>query len=1104
MRLPTWKACVLLLPGLLPAADAADGDAGVQSLLQRYCWDCHGAELQKGGLDLHALAMAELAANGELLSSLSQRLADGEMPPTKAPQPTAAEREALLAWLHAHAPAARPAPPDDPGRVVMPRLTPTQYERVIADLTGVAIPLAASLPHDGGAGEGFDNVGEAQPMTPTYLQAYLAAAKEVLAHARIVPGQPIEWSRGARAAELSSPRAVYDSLAPEWSGWYTSLFTREKERHLAELRAQVGANPGWRDWDTYGGIPQTVWLPAYLEAAWEHRYAAQLGRADWPLERFAAAHEPPLHPRVLEVLVARLEAPSENILWQGISDRWHGLPPPPMDGKAVFARCVEDLLTYARTSPLYCPDTGANWIDRWEPFEDRGEDRQFGSSGATEMVFEKEKHGLRPFRCKVAGRHELWFITGDCADGNDDDVMIWEQGTLTRGGKQEPWTAATIDDGSGNAIAWGSHPDHATGPLPADSVSVHAPAVLHVTFPADTTYFTVQARADPLCKDGSMIAAVLDHPPSAEQRHAVAHHQPYGVPGSARVKKLQAWSATMYGLTAITAGEVPFDECMPPEVRQRWSPPKPAQRPARADATAARPPAIGSFRMIADSEDAYLALATPADLHRREHLADFMRGTIEARDVLVDFLAARRIKATNAAAAMAFEPVGLTGTQVEEYQRLIVAARADEQRLLDCARAHLREFAARAWREEPSTAAIERLLAFYEKARDEGLAYGAALKPALMAALVSPRFLYRLQDGKDSDSPYALQGRDLAQRLAFALWGSLPDDELLKAAAGGRLGDPAELERQIRRMIVDPRSAALATEFAAQAFLFAGFDSFRGPDAQKFPQFTDEVRAAMYGECVAFFKGIFLEDRPLTEVVDADYACVNETLARFYGIPGVTGGEFRRVQVDRAQRGGVLGMGAFLIANSAPLRSSPSKRGHWVLAQVLGTPPPPPPGNVAQLSRDDHDEQGQTVVQQLARHRTDPACMNCHTRIDPLGVALESFDAIGRRRATLDGKSPVVDTDAIEGIEIHGFAGLKAWLDQDRQRRLVMRNLCRKFVGYSLGRGLQPSDDALIGRLMTDLEAQGWRSSALVVGVLTSPQFTHRRDAVAAAAKEKP
>jgi hypothetical protein len=306
-------------------------------------------------------------------------------------------------------------------------------------------------------------------------------------------------------------------------------------------------------------------------------------------------------------------------------------------------------------------------------------------------------------------------------------------------------------------------------------------------------------------------------------------------------------------------------------------------------------------------------------------------------------------------------------------------------------------------------------------------------------------------------------------------------------------------------MIADPRGSALATEFAAQAFLFAGFDSFRGPDAQKFPQFSDDVRAAMYGECVAFFQGIFQEDRPLTELVDADYVCVNETLARFYGIPGVSGDGFSRVKIDRAQRGGVLGMGAFLIANSAPLRSSPSKRGHWVLAQVLGTPPPPPPGNVPQLSREDRDESGQSVVQQLAHHRTDPACMNCHVRIDPLGVALESFDAIGRRRSTLDGKTPVVDADAIDGAEIRGLSGLKAWLAQDQQRHQVMRNLCRKFVGYALGRALQPSDDALVERLMSGLEAQGWRSSALVVGTLTSPQFTQCRDVLAAAPrKDKP
>ena len=230
----------------------------------------------------------------------------------------------------------------------------------------------------------------------------------------------------------------------------------------------------------------------------------------------------------------------------------------------------------------------------------------------------------------------------------------------------------------------------------------------------------------------------------------------------------------------------------------------------------------------------------------------------------------------------------------------------------------------------------------------------------------------------------------------------------------------------------------------------------------------------MYQECLGFFTNLFSNDRPLTDIIDADYTFLNQDLAAYYGIAGVDGPQFRRVPVDPAQRGGVLGMGAVLVRAGLPLRTSPIKRGNWVLSHLLGTPPPPPPAVVAQISSKDHDEQGQSIVQQMQRHRSDPKCMSCHERIDPLGIPLESFDAIGRIRGKLDNGAAVDNqTTAADGTQLQGFAGLKQYLMREPQRLKIMRNLCTKFLGYALGRALISSDQALIDRTMSDLGGPG-------------------------------
>jgi hypothetical protein len=335
---------------------------------------------------------------------------------------------------------------------------------------------------------------------------------------------------------------------------------------------------------------------------------------------------------------------------------------------------------------------------------------------------------------------------------------------------------------------------------------------------------------------------------------------------------------------------------------------------------------------------------------------------------------------------------------------------------------------------------------------------------------------------------------ELASRLSYFLWSSLPDDELRRLAAAGQLRAPDQLAKQARRMLRDPRARRLATEFFGQWLGFYRFDQFRGVDPGRFPELDDSLRAAMYDEAISFFEHIVREDRPVREILFADYTFLNERLARHYGID--SGG----VPVDRSVRvsnladqgrGGLLGFAAVHAVTSAPLRTSAVKRGDWVLRRVLGTPVPSPPADAGSIPADDVLGDGLTVRKRLEAHRTDRSCVNCHARIDPLGFALEQFDPIGRRRDRYRDGQPIDLVGVLgDGTQIDGLDGLKAYLNHEQPQ--FERNLTTKLLGYALGRSELATDAALIDELLAELN-QDDRLSNLVVRIVTSRQFGYRR-----------
>jgi hypothetical protein len=1089
-----WALGLACLASAIVGADADPWQSTAEPLLKQYCWSCHGETKQKGELDLQRVGAA-LAKSPELLAKVEERVVALDMPPKNAEQPSGEQRDALLTWVRA-ARSGGATVADDPGEVVIPRLTPAGYNRMIQAITGIDPGVAAMLPRDGGAGEGFDNVGAAQPMTQMHLRAYLAAAKQVVAHARILPYQPIEWIQASRT-EARTPEDFERELMTLWDDWFAGQKGKQVAEHLQTLKGILPSDEVWTK--TCSSVYQfnTRYLIVYLHAVWQYQHRAELGHADWTPEDVALSYQPKLRKELVRRLAQLVDAPSENVYWRGLCADFAKLPPPPR-GDDEMRQLIFELMRRFERIQWIINDGGPP--EPIQPFE-VDPTTWLTKSGEARSVMTLE--GRRPFRFNVTGKHELWLVTTDGADGPDGDYMIWEKGVLLRDGKEVPWTEATLTDGAGKPIPWGMRPIADAPALPADSVEVQAPAVIHIVFPAGTTAFRVDAHADPqFAKSGTMQAAPFDREPTAEELRYVPNRWLFSAPPQTRPDQYAKWFAEIRTRYEAGSGGIPPESyaLLPAEVGQYWNlhaPKEPEEKDfSNPKATNSWGHPLGPWYF---TNEVLLSYTSTADRDRLDKISAMLRTTIERRHALVRWLGDHHVTSPAGAALLATEePEGLKSELKAEYQKQLASARADEERLARSAREQVAAFAAKAWRAGASEEKLEALMALYQGGRDEGLCYEAAVKRALVPVLASPRFIYREQHAKNQATAYPLAGRELAERLAAVIWGSLPDDELLKGA--GNLGDPEELRRQIRRMVLDRRCRnGLAAEFAGQAFLFAGFASASGPDRKKYPEFTDSIRGAMVQEYVTFFERLFEDDRPLTDLIDCDYAFVNDELAAYYGIKDVKGPQVRRVAVDRAQRGGLLGMGAFLVSTSAPLRSSPIKRGKWIVEQVLGMHLDPPPPVVPQISAEERSPEGMTIVQQMARHRSDARCMACHAKIDPMGVALEGFGASGRRRADIDG-APVVDREtAADGSTIAGLAGLKSWLLQERQLHQVMRNLCVKFVGYALGRAVIPSDQALIDRVMADLEAHGWRSSFLNTGVLASPQYTQRRDEVAAA-----
>jgi hypothetical protein len=405
----------------------------------------------------------------------------------------------------------------------------------------------------------------------------------------------------------------------------------------------------------------------------------------------------------------------------------------------------------------------------------------------------------------------------------------------------------------------------------------------------------------------------------------------------------------------------------------------------------------------------------------------------------------------------------------------------------------LRAFAERAFRRPLSDEEREGVAAFYRSLREEdGLDHEAAVRDTVAYVLMSPHFLYRVDRPGEGAGVRPLSDDDLASRLSYFLWASLPDRELLDHAEAGDLHEPEVLVAQARRMLRDDRVRGLATEFAGHWLDFRRFEEHNSVDRGRFPAFDDELRRSMFEEPVRFFVDLAQNDRPVAELIEGRHTFVNPALARHYGMP-VPEGWVRIDVADRYGRGGLLPMAVFLTQNSPGLRTSPVKRGYWVVRRLLGEDIPPPPPNVPDLPDDEAKLGERTLRETLASHRADPSCAGCHERIDSFGLAFEGYGPVGEARAVDLGGRPVeTRVEFPGGGEGEGVAGLRAYIGALR-RDEFQENLCRKLLAYALGRTLIPSDDATVAAMRARLEADGGRFGGLVEAIVTSRQFLNRR-----------
>lgn len=1013
----------------LSAATPSQWEA-LRPMMAERCYDCHGAIKTKGGVDLFKLDKnPSMATEYALWEKVKDVVAMGEMPPKKEEPLKPEEKAKLLSWVTGALDSLANTNSGDPGPVTMRRLTNAEYDYSVRDLTKRDYGFAKEFPADGGGGEGFSNTGDVLFVSPTQLDKYLASARKIAERASIMPGTGIVFQE--QRVGMRGPTQFKAQAQQALYVWY---------QHKAEPYLP-------RDTDDMREAD-------YMLACWKWKHRERTGAAS--LEQLA--QEMKLSVPFLQNWWTFLNSDKPQSRFVDLTRLpWRELPAPDAASpKAVPAPVLAGVQAIGEQRKKWYQTPTLEW---------------------SVQRMQQDADGLRPYdlQLKVEGQSFVHLCIGDDGDGNKGDLALvsklqvnsgkgpviytdWLKSRLKedreaveklKAPSPAPDAPATkgvvsltseqlqkrIAETEALLAKFGKHP--ANGAVDADGLALAAPQVLTLPLPAGARTFKATFRLDLAAPDAEFATIQwkleTGMPPDVSKV----------MPGVLTLWKRQTEAArkVMGEFDAMKRVFPALYEHRLEEVSWNYTRNTPG-------------PGVYYF-----SDGQFASLLSPQEQN-------------DLKNMKTDW----RLVA----------PATLNPQQSKEFDTLILG--------------HLHDFATKAWRRPLLAEESAKLDALYADGRAKELDRESAAREVVVFTLVSPHFLFKAETqpvlasqpapAVNASGDHRLTAWELASRLSYFLWSSIPDEPLRKVAADGSLLKPEVMAAQVKRMMQDPKAEAMAKEFMGQWLAFDGFANHSGVDAKKYPEFTPELRRDLYRETVTFFNHLVREDRPVSDILTSDYTFLNERLAKFYGIPGVQGEEFKQVSVAQHHRGGLLGMGSVLTKTSRPVRTSPVLRGNWLLQTVLGLSMPPPPPNVPELK--ENAQKPATVREMLEQHRADTACSVCHDRIDPLGFALESFDPIGRFRTQDDAGLKIDDSAGLkDGTKFVGLDGLRNYLRTRDQQ--FNAHFSRKLLGYALGRQTLPTDKDLIAKMQSALQANGGKPSAAVLTLVNSRQFLNRK-----------
>ncbi|MEZ5355855.1 MAG: DUF1592 domain-containing protein [Bryobacteraceae bacterium] len=1070
----TLVLCLALAPSLSAVAAFAQ-DA--PSAFGKYCLQCHG-KAAMGGINLEQmLAKRDFGAHFQQWDRVTTALRQKRMPPAKMPQPSASDRDQAIAWVRSSLNEYARKTAGDPGPVTVRRLTSAEYAYTLQDLTGVEFKFDGEFATDAVGGEGFTNFGDVQFIADANLERYLEAAKLVANHAVIGAG----------------PLGFFAD--PGMSGFELSAIDRIQHIYTTYgFRAAAGE----------GGKPYGLerYSKAFF-AAWSFQHRGKLGHPDWTLAQLAAREG--LTARFVEHIWSAVNRRDASYPTSGVVDRFHKLPVPAgadFDESAMREACAA------------IKDYSINW-PRWlfaagDLAEGgRGDERALVITDAALAAVSKHRFNffLRGRRVNPdeaekqppppAGPtvRKIYFsvlpANPRAADGKA--VIAWRNPTVRMRGRDR----GTSTSQPFRAVLT---PESLAKLNPAEDGSFvtegETNLALDVNLAAGAFGMQLQVEAELLgAPSGSVLRVTI-----SDREEAASGTPVWSLMADPESDGYRQWKA----------GVLDFAGSFPQASHGEPAPSDKDEIPAPFDNTYNQPERdYYHTRVKYLREDGFLVekMLDDATRVRLEHAWADLLASFEFHDAYFHFAAEKfkvdikgadgkpRSIATFAKSEIDALPADLqpfAATLRESYDKVQAAQLAAHPGHIDDCLA----FAARAWRRPLTEPEKDRLRGFYTDARERyQLDHAAAVRSLLARILVAPDFLYRIETPRTQTrraDAAPLSSWEIATRLSYFLWSSAPDAELRRAAEADKLTDSAEIARQAKRMLADPKARRFANEFFGQWLGFYRFDQHRGVDTGRFPEFTDKIKAAMYDEAVSFFEHIVRADRPVSEMLTADYTFANNGLAKHYGLASVPAGEqLQRIDGVQAQhRGGMMRLGAVLTATSAPLRTSPVKRGDWLLRRILGTPVPPPPPDAGSIPADPKQFGGLSVKQRLDAHRRNATCAGCHSRIDPLGFALEHYDPTGRWRDSYEDGKAIEDSGTLaDQTEVAGVDGLLAYLE--REQTQVRRNLSNKLLGFALGRTVRISDWPLVDEMIgAGADAP---FSELITRIAVSPQFRNIR-----------